>query len=596
LPSTRLTAGNLETLNLHGVLPFHDYAAAITELVEKGFLARGRNLPPQPFRLPFHWHADPLRDRNWMFQLHAWRMLDPYLSRLLAEPDHPRAFADILEVIDDWHRGNVRRRAGRFTWYDMSTGLRALKLALLGQLAAARGMALPPPFAELVDLHMSELARPAKLSPGNHGLFQMNGLRALAWQFPNHPRSEAAAAYAMSRGSALLDRQLGPVGVHTEDAPDYHFFAVRLIERILAAPWWQVPEMAAFHERLALARDAEAWLLDPAGHCLPVGDSTEKAKPLRPGGLERWPHTRSDRRVGAVLDGYGVVRTDAGVPLSCSTMLFLTASHHLEAHKHADCLSLVWQDRNETLLADSGKYGYQRDRMRRYFLSTRAHNTVEADGRDWSRAAADAYGAGMRRVEPFGAAWILEAEADHCREGLVHRRLLLFRPHRFLLVLDHLAPRPAAGWRGRLLALGPRRYAAWWHFGPHHAVEGGQSTDLINGLVTGLAGRRNLAVTHVTSGAALRILAVKGRGGRSPQGWISRSYGTFEPAPALGFQSRARGGWQGATLFELLEPDAAPVLSLRRETGRVVLGGAGDLASGPRAVKAFALDIAPGLL
>ena len=91
-------------------------------------MARGRDLPPQPFRLPFDWHADPLKDRNWMFQLHASRMLDPYLNRLVADPGHPRAFADILEVIADWHRGNARSRAGRFTWYDMSTSLRGLKL------------------------------------------------------------------------------------------------------------------------------------------------------------------------------------------------------------------------------------------------------------------------------------------------------------------------------------------------------------------------------------------------------------------------------------------------------------------------------------
>ena len=115
--------------------------------------------------------------------------------------------------------------------------------------------------------------------------------------------------------------------------------------------------------------------------------------------------------VGAVLDGYGVVRSGPGVALADSTLVFLTASHHLEAHKHADCLSLIWQERGESLLADAGKYGYQRDRMRRYFRSTRAHDTVEADGRDWSRATADAYGAGLRRVEPAGAGWLLEAEA-----------------------------------------------------------------------------------------------------------------------------------------------------------------------------------------
>ena len=161
----------------------------------------------------------------------------------------------------------------------MATGLRALKLAFLGRLAAARGVDLGPLLPEIVARHMAELSRPEKLSQGNHGLFQMSGLKALAWQFPDVPGAAAAAAHALAHGTRLLDRQLGPQGVHTEDAPDYHFFAVALIGRLLAAPGWQVSEMAPFRARLAAARNAEPWLMDPVGRCLPVGDSTEARRP-----------------------------------------------------------------------------------------------------------------------------------------------------------------------------------------------------------------------------------------------------------------------------------------------------------------------------
>ena len=585
-PQADPAEGLPEGLASYEIVHVRDPEAAIAALAVQGFDVPARaGLPPVPFRLPFDWHADPLGDRNWMFSLQAWRMLDPFLNRLARDPGHRRAFDDPLAVVADWERGN--RRAGRFTWYDMSTGLRALKLAFLARMAALRRVALPPLVAELAERHMAELLRPAGLSPGNHGLFQMGGLRALAWAFPDRPQASAAAAFALAEGARLLDSQLGPVGVHTEDAPDYHFFAVALVGRFLAAPWWQVPQMAPYRARLAAARDACAWLVDPAGRCLPVGDSTDGAKPRDPEALARWPHRRSGRMVGAVLDGYGVVRTRAEVAPPQSTLVFLMASHHLEAHKHADCLSLLWQDRGEWILVDSGKYGYQRDRMRRYFQSTRAHNTVELGGRDWSRATADAYGSGMRRVEPWGGGWILEAEAPHRREGVAHHRLAVFRPHRFLLVLDRVAPLAPAS---RLL---PRRHVAWWHFGAGHAVEGGRVT----GLVTGLAGGRSLAVSHVAGGTGHAVVAARGRGGLRPQGWVSRSYGGFEPAPVLGFSARARGGWQAATLFELVEPGARPALALRREEGgRVRLDGAGDLDTGARRLDAFALDIAAGLL
>ena len=68
-----------------------DPATAIAALPERGFAVPGRgDLAPAPFRLPFDWHADPLCDRNWMFNLQAWRMLDPYLNRLLREPEPSR--------------------------------------------------------------------------------------------------------------------------------------------------------------------------------------------------------------------------------------------------------------------------------------------------------------------------------------------------------------------------------------------------------------------------------------------------------------------------------------------------------------------------
>ena len=164
---------------------------------------RASDLPPQPFRLPFDWNADPLNDRNWMFQLHAWRMLDPHLNRLLAEPGHPRAFADILEVVADWHRGNVRNRPGPFTWYDMATGVRALKLALLGRIAERQDYVFDDPglITDLVERHIPELSRPEALEWNNHGLFQLSGLMALLRQYPVQPRCRC--------GAGLCDRSHG---------------------------------------------------------------------------------------------------------------------------------------------------------------------------------------------------------------------------------------------------------------------------------------------------------------------------------------------------------------------------------------------------
>ena len=48
------------------------------------------------------------------------------------------------------------------------------------------------------------------------------------------------------------------------------------------------------------------------------------------------------------------------------------------------------------LLIDSGRYTYKYDHpYRQYVESTRAHNTVEIDGRDFSRRQADAFGSAI---------------------------------------------------------------------------------------------------------------------------------------------------------------------------------------------------------
>ena len=217
------------------LLPSKDPAANISDFETAGFVAHGREtLPAVPFQLPFEWNADPYNDRNWMYQLHAWRMLDPYLNRLIAvsqtlsltelhtaprqQPEISRDYARVLDIITDWHRDNIKGTQGTFTWYDMAAGLRAGKLALLIMLARRHGVQLPDPgmLSELVELHIAELSDPEKMSRGNHGLFQMNGLMALVHACPDNPSARAAEPYAVATMSALTDAQLGEVGVHTE--------------------------------------------------------------------------------------------------------------------------------------------------------------------------------------------------------------------------------------------------------------------------------------------------------------------------------------------------------------------------------------------
>ena len=345
---------SLPNLENFQVIPFKDPDVAISDLERTGFYAPARNdLPAFPIRLPLDWNANPFSDGNWMFQLHAWRMLDPYLNRLAAtsrvqggQPENPEHdFFRILDIITDWSRDNITGTPGSFTWDDMATGIRASKIALLFTLARQHDLQFPDPELrdQLISLHMVELSDPEKLNLGNHGIFQMQGLMSLVYTCPDSPGAEAAGTYAVTRMSELIDSQLGKEGVHTEHSPGYHFFIIKVFQRLLDAPWWKGAAMRQAQDRLVLARQACFWLADPAGRCVPAGDSAESKIQHEFDGLTQWPHTQKDNILGATVDGYGIVRTAADVPLRQSCMLFLTASFHSHTHKHSDCLSLIWQ-------------------------------------------------------------------------------------------------------------------------------------------------------------------------------------------------------------------------------------------------------------
>lgn len=112
-------------------------------------------------------------------------------------------------------------------------------------------------------------------------------------------------------------------------------------------------------------------------------------------------------------------------------------------HSHSDALSIVLRAGEEELLADSGTFTYVEDlKLRQWFRSSAAHNTVRVDEKDQARS-----------VNPFRwddrpevqiLKWVTRAAHDYldarCRrwDGIVHRRRIVFfktRPE-LIIVLD----------------------------------------------------------------------------------------------------------------------------------------------------------------
>lgn len=519
------------------------------------------NLPPHPFSLPFDWAANPFSDRNWMFQLHGWRMLDAFFNRMA-----PNDVAFIGEVMSDWWRFyQADPEATPWYWYDMSTGLRASKIAYLVHWCEEQGEALPlaPDVLQgLVESHLDHLTNPVELNHGNHGLFQLNGLMALlevmAQAGKPLPSEETAREFAVIHMREILKSQLGDEGVHTEDSPDYHFFALTKIRQILEAPWWQLDDMADIRTLCDKAEIAKEWLVTPTLHCPPVGDSAEAPKLKRYARLREWPHQALGSSLAARLDGYGVVRSQPEVPLEQSHYLFFQGSFHTSGHKHADCLSFVWQDKGRYRLWDSGKYGYQKGEWRDYFLSTRAHNTVEVDGQNTSRQKRDAYGSAIQHVGACDDGWLLVGKVAHGRLKMTHQRVLYYRPGAGVEVLDIIHnDQPQR----------PRDFRWWWHLGPDTTALELSSA----GACFEDASDQQRLTLEVASTLDSTPTARSHHGQQEPRfaGWFSPGYLETQPSQAVSFHFQTRQPRFAVVSRWNLGEQGSAATTLRIEQGRV---------------------------
>ncbi len=508
---------------------------AIEVYEKQGFKPRNDNIP-YILTLPISWLEDPFNDRNWMFQLHAWRMLDAYFKR----SDH-EDLNYIAQVINDWVSFEKKNKS-KWLWYDMSTGLRALKITLYLKSCYEKNISHKiDDLNYLLHEHFRHLSNPLELNTGNHGLFQLHGLKSLAYiveSFDSRSYNMSDMKnYANEKMSELIISQLGKYGVHTEDSPDYHFFAHKKITNILDSPWWSDLDKDIL-KTLELGNYAKSWLVSPDDRCVTIGDSTNGLRKELPD-LERWPHIKIGKYVGARIDGYAVVRSDSSVALKESSFLFFQGSFYSQAHKHCDDLSFILQEKGINLLIDSGKYGYQQDKYRKYFLSTRAHNTIEIDGKSTSRNSKNSYGSAILGQPVYiDGFWLIKAQVNHEVNQYIHERVIVYKPGKDLYVLDKLT---------NTSQFMSRNICQWWHFDIN--------TDLIVSDDRIVAQNdKNIKIEITSSSSDGDVVCNKYKGYESGDkliGWVSKKYLEYEPTPTLSISSTLNKTTTILTRFKL---------------------------------------------
>lgn len=197
----------------------------------------------------------------------------------------------------------------------------------------------------------------------------------------------------------------------------------------------------------------------------------------------------------------------------------------IAAHGHADALSIVLSVGGEEVLVDPGTYAYHTEpEWRRYFRSTRAHNTVVVDDCDqstqsgnfmWSRHA-------IARCLHFGEQGTVQrflGEHDgYCalREPLEHQREILYDTVQRVFTINDIVE-----------GAGSHEVCQHWHFSERLAP-----------VV------RDDEISVATSKYRVRIVpqsmpahGATYRGGTAEEGgWISRGFGRKEPATTVAWR------------------------------------------------------------
>ncbi len=509
-----------------------------------------RDNPIVDVTAPIDWGSNPAQDDNWHYQVNAMRPVEPLFAAYAVSGD--AHYYDVATaVVRDWVRYNIDDgRANAMKWHDMGTGLRAV--FLLDALDYELRLASPNVdrvfrLVRAAKLHMDVLRDPATFDGNNHSLFVLLGLEALSGQVPELRAARAATSYGHAKLTELLSTQFSDELVHLEHSPSYHVFVGQTLARLEQTGLFD--DVPVLRETEAGARAHYHELFHPNADVVHIGDSNGVAS------ATLTPMTRYVITEGASgerppdVDGY---YPDAGVamfrspwstvPLRMQSFLYFAAGFHSRTHMHADFFTFEWSELGMPIVVDSGKYAYGAGDWRKFFLSTRAGNTVEVDGRTFRVDEESPYGSALT-----GWGWVADGvryvEASAWREqvGLEHTRMLVFAEGRWLLIVD------------RLDGDAPHTYRQW--FGFHEDIDVAIAPVGFRATLPDGGGDVYLQELDVAHPPGREL--TRGEEGDRPQGWISRTYYEKQPRYSAAF-GRFGDDAVFVTLLSLRAPVSAP--------------------------------------
>jgi hypothetical protein len=367
-------------------------------------------------------------------------------------------------------------------------------------------------------------------SLGNHTVAECSGLLAAGLIFVDQPEGRKWLRVAADALRGEASRQIRADGGPLEQSFAYHRFVLDLFW--LALGFMEKNNRRGLGDIKPRLIRGEEFLkaFEEAGETHPgIGDSDDGFAvapahyPARgSSGSCHWESLKCEQ--GTLRwrtfenSGYTVVRTPHGARL--------TFDHGplgmppLFNHGHADALSLTLSKNNRPMLVDPGTFKYnQAPNVRRYFKSTRAHNTINVDAQDqavqessfiWSHP----YQAELIKRQKSQGGFILEATHDgyaRLADPVWHKRTVYLLDGQMFIIRDRFGGR------------GVHEFEINFHLHPNASIELDQGWWRIDN------GGERVFITQLTNNG---FDLVKGR--KKPMlGWYSSGYNLMEAASTL---------------------------------------------------------------
>ncbi|MGH2558822.1 MAG: alginate lyase family protein [Thermomicrobiales bacterium] len=397
-------------------------------------------------------------------------------------------------------------------------------------------------------------------------IMEMNGLAQSGILYPQFRESAAWKAYAFDRLAEELDDQVYPDGFQYELSTGYHQVVVRNYQWLWdVCEAYDVPAPAVWRTGLEGMHAANVLLMMPDGRLPDLNDGGWAAvAPMMERPVEQYP-ARADFRWAASRgrDGAPPAETSLAFPhAGCFVMrsgwepeavwALFDGGPFGAAHQHEDKLHLLLHAYGRLLLTEGGNYAYDDSEMRRYVLSTRAHNTIRVDGQDQNRrfhfrreeidigALAPASWRTTDRYDVAEAAYD-EGYGPEATHAVTHRRQVIFLKQGYedlgacFLVVDRMLPNDERR----------HEYEALWHFDAETAETDGLTAQSCD------PGEPNLTILPADL-AGIGVETVRGQESPEWQGWKAikdHQQGQYVGTPTAIYRWSAAGPVRLVTLL-----------------------------------------------